>query len=74
VLWGRIVILDSAYISRAYPSNSGLFPENEKISTPPPFGFLILIYKFYKHWSTETFRKEGSRLWDKKAGQIGGNS
>jgi hypothetical protein len=33
----------------------GFFPENEEISAPPPFGFLIGIYLFYENWSTETF-------------------
>jgi hypothetical protein len=41
-LWGRIFILDFAYISRKFPSDPRLFPpENEEISTPPPCGFLI---------------------------------
>jgi len=60
--------LHFTYVSRTYPSNSGLFLENEEISTPPPCGFLTEIYLFYENWSTETFRKEGAALWDKKAG------
>jgi len=34
-----------------------------EISAPPPFGFLIGIYKFYENWSTETFRKKESKKW-----------
>jgi hypothetical protein len=60
-LWGRIFILDFVYISGKFPSDSGFFPENEEISTPPPCGFLIRIYKFYKNWSTETFRNKESK-------------
>jgi hypothetical protein len=57
-LWGRIFILEFAYISRKFPSDPRLsFPENEEISAPPPCGFLIGIYLFYESWSTETFRK-----------------
>jgi len=36
-------------------------PENEEISSPPPFEFLIGIYLFYENWSTETFRREESK-------------
>jgi hypothetical protein len=41
----------------------GFFPENEKISTPPPCGFLIGIYIFYESWSTETFRNRDLKRW-----------
>jgi hypothetical protein len=55
-------ILGFAYISRGFPSDPRLFaPENEEISTPPPCTFLTEIYLFYKNWSTETFRKNGSK-------------
>jgi hypothetical protein len=64
-LWGRIFILDFAYISRKFPSDPRLlFLVNEEISAPPPCGFLIGIYLFYENWSTETFRKIGSKKWD----------
>jgi hypothetical protein len=43
----------------------GFFPENQEISAPPPFGFLIGIYIFYENWSTETFREKESK---KRAG------
>jgi hypothetical protein len=33
------------------------FLENEEISAASPCGFLIGIYMFYEHWSTETFGK-----------------
>ena len=60
-LWGRIFILDVAYISRKFASGSRLSPlENEEISTPP-CGVLIEIYILYENWSTETFRKSGSK-------------
>jgi hypothetical protein len=52
-------IPDFASISRKFPSDPRFFsPENEEISTPPPCGFLMGIYLFYEHWSTETFRKK----------------
>ena len=55
--WGRIFILDFAYISRNFPSDPRLFSsENEEISTPPPWGLSIGIYLFHENWSTETFR------------------
>jgi hypothetical protein len=57
MLWGRIFILDFAYISRNFLSHPSLFPGNEEISAPPPCKFLIGIYKFYENWSTKTFRK-----------------
>jgi hypothetical protein len=41
----------------------GFFPENEEIPAPPPCGFLFEIYIFYENWSTETFRKSGSKKW-----------
>jgi len=64
MLWGRIFILDFAYISRKFPSDPRPFsPENEEISAPPPCGFLIGIYMFYESWSTETFRKKESKKW-----------
>jgi hypothetical protein len=59
--WGRIVILAFANISREFPSNPWLFPENEEISAPPLCGVLIGIYKFYKSWATETFRQNLER-------------
>jgi hypothetical protein len=34
--WGRIFILDFAYISRKFHSDPGFFPENEEIPAPPP--------------------------------------
>jgi hypothetical protein len=40
---------------------------NEEIFSPPPCGFLIGIYIFYEHWSTETFRKSGSK---KRGGSV----
>jgi len=45
----------------AWGGYASFFPEDEEISTPPPFGLLIGIYLFYKNWSTETFRKEESK-------------
>jgi hypothetical protein len=57
--WGRIIILDFACVSQKVLSGLRLLShENEEISTPPPCGFLIGIYKFYKNWSTETLRRE----------------
>jgi hypothetical protein len=56
-LWGRIFILDFAYISRKFPFDPRLFSWKEEISTPPPCGLLIGIYIFYESWSTDTFRK-----------------
>ena len=48
--------LHFAHVSGKFPSHPRLFsPENKEISAPPPCGFLIGIYLFYKSWSTETF-------------------
>jgi hypothetical protein len=38
------------------------FPESEEISTPPPCGLLIRIYRFYKNWSTESFFQKESQI------------
>ncbi len=54
-VWGRIFILNFAYISRKFTS--------EGISAPPPYGFFIGIYLFYENWSTETFGREGRKKW-----------
>jgi hypothetical protein len=57
---GQIFILDYASNPRKFPSDPRPFSsKNEAISSPPPCGFLIGIYLFYKNWSTETFRKKG---------------
>jgi len=59
---GRIFILGFAYISRKFPGDPRLFSlKNKEISAPPPCGLLIGIYLFYENWSTETFRKKGSK-------------
>jgi hypothetical protein len=34
-----------------------------EISTPPPCGLLIGIYRFYENWSTETFSEEELKKW-----------
>jgi hypothetical protein len=52
-----MLIVDFGYISRKSYSDPYFFPENEEISAPPPWGFLIGIYKFCEHWSIETFRE-----------------
>jgi len=63
---GLFLHLQSRHLS---PSNSffsdpRLFsPENEEISTPPPCGLLIGIYKLYENWSTETFRENEPNRW-----------
>jgi hypothetical protein len=41
----------------------GFIPESQKISAPPPCGFLVGIYLFYESWSTATFRKKESKKW-----------
>jgi hypothetical protein len=57
-------MLEFAYISRKFPSDPRLFPpENEEISAPPPWGFLVGIYLFSEYWSTETFRNKESKRW-----------
>jgi hypothetical protein len=61
---GQIFILDFASNPRKFPSDPRPFSsKNEAISSPPPCGFLIGIYLFYKNWSTETFRKNESNRW-----------
>jgi len=48
--WGRIFILELAYISGKFPSHPRLFsPENKEIPAPPPCGFLIGIYLFHEN-------------------------
>jgi hypothetical protein len=34
----------------------GFFLKNKEVSTPPPCGFLIGIYLFYEHWSTDQLK------------------
>ena len=58
VIWGRVFILYSVYISHKSPcGHQAFFSENEEISSPPPCRLLIGIYKFYENWSTETVSK-----------------
>jgi hypothetical protein len=57
-LWGRIFILEFALLHESFLLARAFSLENEEISSPPPCGFLIGIYKFFKSWSTETFRKK----------------
>jgi hypothetical protein len=52
------LILGFVYIPRKFPFDPRLFPENEKVSIPPR---VIGVYRFYKNWSTETFRKKESK-------------
>jgi hypothetical protein len=57
VLWG-FLSLTLPIFHEDFLLPSGLSPENEEISAPPPFGLLIEVYIFYENWSTETFRKK----------------
>jgi hypothetical protein len=40
----RIFILDFAYISRKFPSDSSFFPENKEIYTPPLCGLEYIYF------------------------------
>jgi len=62
----RLFIIDFAFISRTFPSDTKLKEQSassssEEISSSPTCGFLIAIYLFYENWSTETFSKEESK-------------
>jgi hypothetical protein len=57
-IWGKSLSLNSTIFHGSLFLTQGLFPKNEEISAPPPYGFLFGIYKFYENWSTETFRKK----------------
>ena len=59
MLWGRIFILDLAYISRKFPTDPRLFsPENEEISTPPPRGFIDWNISILGKLVNRNFQKE----------------